>query len=96
MLKIKLQTSSGKRSAATPAGKATAEDPRRVVFSSVAEVLPAESVRTERSQTVSYSETSWFAVYVNSGYFIVNLGNVSPLYLMPSKLNGNFYSGRVE
>jgi len=37
-----------------------------------------------------YSEFSWFPVYDNSDYFIVNLGNVSPLYLMPSKLNGNF------
>ena len=35
-------------------------------------------------------------MYVNSAYFIVNLGNVSALYLMPSKLNGNFYSAEVE
>jgi len=49
---IVFQTSLGEQSTATPAGKATAEDPRRVVFPSVAEALPAESVRTERSQTV--------------------------------------------
>jgi len=42
VLRIKLQTSSGERSAATPAGKATAEDPRRVGFSSVADSMKNE------------------------------------------------------
>jgi len=41
-ISIIAQTSLGERSAATPAGKATAEDPRRVVFSSVADSMKNE------------------------------------------------------
>ena len=66
--------SSGECRGATPAGKATAEDPRKVVFFSVAEALPAESVPSERSRTAVK------AVSLNSSYsqsvFIVEISGI--------------------